>query len=112
MDAGSNKNTHLKYQEYHQLLGEQEIIGWNNLLRGIFLTEWRRLQQEYEATQEMKRNRLHQKRRCPNLNSSDEDQDENNDDVPLQDARPDQTMNEKPKRKKRRRNKNLTNFKT
>ena len=24
---GSDKNTHLKYQKYHQLLGEQEIIG-------------------------------------------------------------------------------------
>ena len=103
MDAGSDKNTHLKYQEYHQLLDEQEIIGWDNLLRGRFSMEWRRLQREYEVTQEMKRKSLQRKRRCPDSNFSDKDQDENNDDVPLQDTRPDQTTNEKPKKKKKKR---------
>ena len=73
MDAGSDKNTHLKYQEYHQLLGEQEIIGWDNLLRGKFSMEWRRLQREYEATEEMKRKNLQRKRKCPDSNSSDKD---------------------------------------
>ena len=104
-DAGSDKYTHLKYQEYNQLLGEQEIIGWDNLLRGNFLTEWRRLQREYEATQEMKRKRLQCKRRSPDSTSSDEDQDENNDDVPLQHTRPDQKMNEKRKKEKKKKKK-------
>ena len=42
--------TEYPYEEYHQLLMEQQHIGWDNFLRGKLSKQWRIYQLNYEKT--------------------------------------------------------------
>ena len=83
------------------MLGEQEVIGWDNLLRGKFSTEWRRLQREYEVLQEMKKKSL-QSNNKSDSDASDEEPDENNDDPNHNTTQKQKTTNKKKKKKKKK----------
>ena len=45
-------------EEYHQLLMEQQHIGWDNFLCGKISKQWRIYQQNYEQTQHHHHHRI------------------------------------------------------
>ena len=100
LDDGPYSNKHSKYQEYHLLLAEQEVIGWDNLLRGKFSKEWRRLQREYEATQTMKKKAM--SGTIGNNTKSPEDDDDDSDDDDDKQGNVTKTKKTKKKKKKKR----------